>query len=91
MANALHFVERGQQVALIRQLRAYLKAEGRFILIEYDVDHGNCWVPNPLSWQSWEKLAAQAGFTQTKFLARKPSRFLKAIYSAVSTVASQPG
>jgi ubiquinone/menaquinone biosynthesis C-methylase UbiE len=84
MANALHFVERRHQLVTVKRLRAHLKTDGCFILVEYDVDRGNNWVPHPLSYTSWEKLSAEAGFTQTRFLARKPSRFLKAIYSAVS-------
>jgi ubiquinone/menaquinone biosynthesis C-methylase UbiE len=84
MANALHFVPHKQQRALVERLRERLQAGGRFILIEYDVDRGNHWVPHPLSYTSWEQLAADAGFSKTRFLARKPSRFLKAIYSAES-------
>jgi SAM-dependent methyltransferase len=84
MANALHFVERKRQIEVVRQLRSYLKPDGVFILVEYDVDNGNHWVPNPLSFATWEKLAPQCGFSEVRFLASRPSRFLKAIYSAVA-------
>ena len=45
---------------------------------------GNSAVPYPVSYRQWEDLAKQCGFTQTRLLRTRPSRFLKEIYSAVS-------
>jgi ubiquinone/menaquinone biosynthesis C-methylase UbiE len=84
MANALHFVARPQQEALVRSVAAYLRPGGRLILVEYDVDDGNIWVPHPLSHVTWEQLARRAGLAHTQFLGSVPSHFLRAIYSAVS-------
>jgi SAM-dependent methyltransferase len=83
-ANSLHFVPRDQQVAVIAGLAAHLRPDGRFVVVEYDADRGNPWVPHPFSYPSWERLAASAGLVETKRLGRRPSRFLGAIYSAVS-------
>ena len=69
---------------MLRLIRGYLRPTGRLILVEYDVDHGNRWVPYPLSFRSWAALAAEAGFDNTQFLASVPSRVLGSIYSAVS-------
>ncbi len=85
MANALHFV-RHKDPAL-QLIRSYLLPGGRFILVEYDTDRGNPWVPYPLSYATWEGLARRNGFTGTRLLATKPSRFLGAIYAALSLVA----
>ncbi len=82
MANALHF-QRDKE-PLLRRLRAYLRPDGRMLLVEYNVDQGNLWVPHPLSFATWQKLAARCGFTHTEWLASVPSRFLKEIYSAAS-------
>ncbi len=82
MANALHFFPEKQSV--LAQVRAYLRPGGRFILVEYDTDRGNRWVPFPLSYRSWVTVAGRAGFAQTHLLATVPSRFLGAIYAAVS-------
>ncbi len=82
MANALHFVL--EQLPVVRRFRALLRPGGRMILVEYDTDRGNHWVPYPLSYPTWESLARSAGFGATRFLASVPSRFLGAIYSAVS-------
>lgn len=85
MANSLHFVREKESV--LRQVRACLKPGGRFVLVEYNADRGNPWVPHPLSYFTWEALAARVGFTQTRLLATMPSRFLREIYSAISFAA----
>jgi SAM-dependent methyltransferase len=82
MANALHF-QRDKE-PLVRLLKSYLRPNGRLLLIEYNTDSGNAWVPHPLSYPTWEKLAARTGFKSTQLLATYPSRFLREIYSAMS-------
>lgn len=82
MANALHFIQDKQPV--LEKLRSYLKPGGRFLLVEYDVDRGNRWVPYPLSFSTWQTLAAKVGLQQTELLQRRPSRFLSGFYSALS-------
>ncbi|MEW5961232.1 MAG: class I SAM-dependent methyltransferase [Chloroflexota bacterium] len=84
LANALHFQRYAAQGRVVELLKSYLRPGGRFILVEYDVDRGNLWVPYPLSYQSWAKLARESGFAQTQLLATRPSRFLQAIYAALS-------
>ena len=32
------------------------------VLVEYDADRGNPWVPHPLSYPSWERLSLETGF-----------------------------
>lgn len=82
MANALHFVRDKDPV--VRLVRGYLKPGGVFILVEYDTDRGNPWVPYPLSYTTWEALAKRNGFAETRLLATRPSRFLGAFFSAAS-------
>ncbi len=82
MANALHFVR--DQAAVVSLCAGYLKPGGQFILVEYNAEAGNHWVPYPLSYPRWEKLARQCGFAATRLLATRPSRFLREIYSALS-------
>ncbi len=89
MANALHFL-RHKDPAL-GLIRGYLQPGGRLILVEYNVDQGNPWVPYPLSYATWEALARKNGFAQTRLLATRPSRFLGQIYSAVSEQAASMG
>jgi len=82
-ANTLHFHRHKEPI--LRQLISYLKPGGRFIVVEYNIDHGNQWVPYPFTYATWETLAASVGLTNTCQLAARPSRFLHEIYSAVST------
>lgn len=82
MANSLHFIRNKEPV--VQRLRDYLKVDGRFLLVEYNVNRGNVWVPHPISYTSWAGLAERCGFSHTEFLAARPSRFLHEIYTAVS-------
>jgi SAM-dependent methyltransferase len=82
MANSLHFVRhKGPVLDLVR---SYLRPAGRLLLIEYNADRGNMWVPYPLAYSTWETLAGQHGFATTRLLTTVPSRFLREIYAALS-------
>lgn len=82
MANALHFQRSKEPV--VELLRSYLKPGGRLILVEYNTDSGNRWVPHPISYETWERVAADCGFARTNLLAKTPSSFLGEFYSALS-------
>lgn len=82
MANSLHF-ER-DPLAVLRLVRGHLRPAGRLVVVEYDSDHGNQWVPFPFSFSAWTRIAGEAGFRGTRRLASVPSRFLGSIYSALS-------
>jgi len=88
MANALHFQRSKDRV--LRAIRGYLRPGGCFILVEYNVDRGNQWVPYPLSFGAWEAIARRNGFSETRQLASRPSRFLREIYSALSYYVPMP-
>jgi ubiquinone/menaquinone biosynthesis C-methylase UbiE len=82
MANALHFQR--DQDAVVRSLRGHLRPGGRLLIVEYNIERTNFAVPYPVPYARWERLAGDAGFEHTELLARRPSRFLREIYSAVS-------
>jgi len=82
MANSLHFVR--DKLPVLRQVHDSLRPGGRLVLVEYEADHGNPWVPYPLTFRSWAARAATAGFRDTRQLGSVPSRFLGSIYSALS-------
>jgi trans-aconitate methyltransferase len=82
MANALHFAS--NQVALLTSLRKNLKADGKFILIEYDMDTPNAWVPYPLSFETLKRTASAAGFRAVKKIGETRSAYNRAmIYAAL--------
>lgn len=83
MANSLHFVRRKEPV--LQLVRGYLKPGACLLLVEYNTDGGNIWVPHPLSFSTWQQLANRCGFVSTALLATHPSRFLGEFYAAAST------
>ncbi len=82
MANSLHFFKDKEKI--LRHVREFLKPNGALLLVEYNVDRGNLWVPHPLTFESFRSLAPKAGFTEPRLLAKVPSRFLNEFYSAVA-------
>jgi ubiquinone/menaquinone biosynthesis C-methylase UbiE len=82
-ANSLHFTN--DLGPVLASVHAALRPGGRLVLVEYDADRGNQWVPHPISFQRWVRIAPQAGFAGPRLLHRVPSRFLGAIYGAVAT------
>ena len=82
MANSLHFFRDKEKV--LRHVGSFLKPGGALLLVEYNVDRGNPWVPHPLSFESFRALAPRAGFSKTKRLAKRASSFLREFYSAIA-------
>ena len=82
MANSLHYFKNKEKI--LRHVREFLKPNGALLLVEYNVDSGNFWVPHPLTFETFHSLAPRAGFTEPKLLAKVPSRFLNEFYSAVA-------
>jgi len=81
-ANSLHFVR--DPGVVIARVSPFLGPGARILVVEYDSDAGNPWVPHPFSFRSWERIAAAAGLLETRLVGRVPSRFLGAIYAAAS-------
>ena len=82
MANSLHFFRNKEKI--LRHVASFLKPGGMLLLVEYNVDRGNPWVPHPLSFESFGTLAPKAGFSEPRLLAKKPSSFLREFYSALT-------
>jgi ubiquinone/menaquinone biosynthesis C-methylase UbiE len=84
MANSLHFVAPDRQGGLVDTLARHLRPGGAFVVVEYDADHGNPWVPHPFRYDTWVRMTAAAGLVAPRRLEHVPSRFLGGIYSAVA-------
>ncbi len=81
-ANSLHFVrDKGHVLGLIHEA---LAPGGRLVVVEYNTDRGNHWVPSPFSYETFLSMVSDAGFVGARLLAVRPSRFLGEIYSAVA-------
>jgi SAM-dependent methyltransferase/transcriptional regulator with XRE-family HTH domain len=81
-ANSLHFVT--DPASVLRRAVDRLAPGGRLVVVEYDADRGNPWVPHPFSANRFPAIAAAAGLSDAREIGRVPSRFLGAIYAAVA-------
>jgi ubiquinone/menaquinone biosynthesis C-methylase UbiE len=82
MANSLHFVR--EQEAFLEKARNWLKADGCFLLVEYDLNTANPWVPYPVPYAALPRLFGPLGYTLMVKLGEHPSRYQRApIYSAL--------
>lgn len=86
-ANSIHFEK--DTLAVLKHLKQYLKPQGKLLVVEYNIDHGNMWVPYPFSYPRFERLAAEAGFRDTRLLSTISSLFLKEIYAAEARIKLQ--
>lgn len=81
-ANSLHYVR--DQVGLLRRWRGYLNPGGRLIVVEYDTDRGNQWVPYALSFRTFTEIAQEAGFSAPERIGSHLSRFLGGFFAGVA-------
>jgi SAM-dependent methyltransferase len=82
MANSLHF--HPDACALLLHAARWLKPAGRLILVEYDIETPNPWVPHPLPWACFPRSVECAGFTGARLLGTRPSRFHHRVYAAAA-------
>ena len=87
IANALHF--HGDACRLLQHIARWLKPGGLLVLVEYDIETPNTWVPHPLPWARFPAAAACAGFTGARLLETRPSRYHRRVYSAAADVYSR--
>ncbi len=82
MANSLHYVR--NKISYIRKAEIHLKNGGNFLIVEYDTNIPNPWVPFPVSFSSLTKLFEKAGYSSVQKLSETPSLYRRAkIYSAL--------
>lgn len=82
LANSLHFVRK--KYAVIAKLKEALKPNGALLIVEYDTNIFNPWVPFPISFKRLKKAFKKAGFSSIKKIGEMPSRYNRSnLYSAI--------
>jgi len=81
-ANSIHYFK--DKLKILKHIKSFLKPNGVLLVVEYNVDKGNVWVPYPFSFETFVKLAGQSGFSKPSILGKNPSRFLREFYSALT-------
>ncbi len=85
MANSIHFV--ADKLSFMQRLKVNLKPLGRLILVEYDTNTANPWVPYPVSYDALKTLALDSGFSTLVKIGEEPSLYRRAmIYAAMMSV-----
>lgn len=82
MANSLHFFK--DKIKVLKHIKSFLKPNGKLIIVEYNVDKGNMWVPYPFSFPTFETMCKESGFESPNLLATHSSSFLNGFYSALT-------
>ncbi len=82
MANSLHYVQ--DQATFLRAVQRYLKPEHCFLIVEYELERSNPWVPYPLSFRRLQQQFAEVGeYRVQKVQERAPRRGFDAMYGAL--------
>jgi ubiquinone/menaquinone biosynthesis C-methylase UbiE len=81
MANSLHYVT--SQNNFIKHLKTQVKKEGSIIIVEYDTEKSNPWVPYPVNYNKLKMLFEENGFINIEPIGRQKSVYGAVIYSVI--------
>jgi ubiquinone/menaquinone biosynthesis C-methylase UbiE len=82
LANLLHYVR--DQTKFLRGCREHLTRGGHLLVVEYDTDRANPWVPYPVPLATLTDLCTTAGFARVVTLGTRPSIYQRApLYSVL--------
>jgi len=82
MANSLHYIK--DKITFLKRALTWMNSQSSFIIIEYDTEKSNQWVPYPISFSSLQKLFSEMGFVVEK-IGEQKSRYQRAgMYAAKS-------
>lgn len=71
MANSLHYIE--DKYAFIKKISKALKCVGQIILVEYDTERANQWIPYPIRYDKAIEFFSDSGFADIKKVGERTS------------------
>ena len=83
IANALHYVRYPDQPRVLAQIASMLVHGAPLVIVEYDRENANKWVPYPISIATLGQLARDAGLAEPVILGKRPSQYGGDLYVAV--------
>lgn len=83
MANVLHYV--ASPIPFLQNLLKLLRPNGSIVLVEYDMESSNPWVPYPIPFQKWKTISSEAGLSAPEIFNKRISRYRQGtIYAAIN-------
>jgi ubiquinone/menaquinone biosynthesis C-methylase UbiE len=71
MANSFHYVK--DKSTFLETLKKHLKRSGQLIIVEYDTEKQNRWVPYPINFEKLKHILTAAGFDSIKKIGERNS------------------
>ncbi len=83
MANSIHYVQHKEK--FLQHLKTYLQPDAYLLMVEYDMNIPNPWVPYPLGFSAMQQLLTHNGFSAPEKINERRSIYNKGImYSCIS-------
>jgi SAM-dependent methyltransferase len=83
-ANVLHFIEPGRRVALVAALAGHLRPGRPFVVVEYETSRATPWLPYPLPFDEFERVAAAAGLLDARRTGSNPGTSAGGMYAGIA-------
>jgi len=81
MANSLHYIQ--QKESLVKRLERCFNTEKQFLIVEYESDTPNRWVPFPITFGKLNALFDSLGYGAVTKVNERPSSFGGTMYAAL--------
>lgn len=81
MANSLHYIQ--EKEMLVKRLEPYFNTEKQFLIVEYESNTPNRWVPFPITFSKLSALFDNLGYKVVTKVNERPSSFGGTMYAAL--------
>lgn len=81
MANSFHFIS--QKETLIKRLEKFFDRDKQLLIIEYESNVPNPWVPYPITFNKLHRLFNDLGYSSITKINKRPSSFGGQMYAAL--------